>query len=74
MGILSSESSESSSSGSESESSEGESSSSELLWYTEPASEPVVPKPKPKIHHGHPRKPHIIKEKVSKSRRAPIQP
>ena len=31
----------------------------------QPASEPEVPKPKPK-HHGHPRKPRIIKEKVYK--------
>ena len=67
MGILSTEPSESSSSsGSESESSEHEPSSSELLSDTEPASEPEVQKHKPKTHPGHPRKPHIIKEKVYK--------
>ena len=60
MGILSTESSESSSSGLEAKSSEGESSLSELLSDTEPASEPGVPKPKPKTCHGHPRKPCII--------------
>ena len=47
MGMLSTESSESSS-GLESESSECESSSSELLLDTEPASEPEFQKPKPK--------------------------
>ena len=51
MGIISTESSESSS-GSKSKSSEGESSLSELLLDTEPASEPEVPKPKPKTHHS----------------------
>ena len=73
MGILSTESSESSSSESESESSEGESSSSELLSYTEPESEepalPKVPNPKSQTCCGCPRKPHIIKEKVYKIQR-----
>ena len=62
MGLVETESSKSSSSGLEPD---GESSSSDVLD-TEPASEPEVPKPKPKHHCGHPRKPHIIKEKVYK--------
>ena len=69
MGILSTESSESSSSGSESKSSECEPSLSELLLDTRPASEPEVQKPKPKTHHGCLRKPRIIKEKVYKIQR-----
>ena len=62
MGILSTDSSSSGP-----ELSEGESSSSSPD--TETASEPELPKPKPTKptnQCGHPRKPHIIKEKVYK--------
>ena len=67
MGLVETESSKSSSSGSEPE---AELSSSD----GQPTIESEVPKPKPKHHSGHPRKPHIIKEKVYKSTGAPRQP